>query len=74
MTIIKTYVKLRRKIRHCNRLIKNNKNEAKAYHDAATYHQAMKENICEKYGFNEADLAHDAETAMKFLEEEKVEN
>lgn len=41
MTIIKTYARLNRKIRHLNKTIKINKNLAKAYHDEATYHQAV---------------------------------
>ena len=50
MTIIKTYSRLSRNIRHLTRIIKNAKNEAKAYRDEATYHQAMLDDVKEKYG------------------------
>ncbi len=52
MTIIKTYSRLSRNIRHLTRIIKNAKNEAKAYRDEATYHQAVLDDVKEKYGLS----------------------
>ena len=37
--------KLNRKIRHLNKIIKNARNEARAYRDEATYHQAVVDHI-----------------------------
>jgi len=49
MTIIKTYAKLNRKIRHLNRIIKVSNNEAKVFHAEAEYHQAVIDNIYAKF-------------------------
>ncbi len=48
MTICRP-VKLNRKIRHLNRIIKNATNEAKACRDAATYYQEEVEQIKERF-------------------------
>ena len=49
MTIIKPYAKLNRKIRHLRKMEKIYRNEAKAYRDEAAYHQAVIDNIAEKF-------------------------
>lgn len=45
MTIIHTYAKLNRKIRHLNKIIKIQKNLAKAYREETEYHQAVIDNL-----------------------------
>lgn len=45
MTIIRTYSKLNKKIRHCNKDLKHFRRAKKAYLDEATYHQAVIDNV-----------------------------
>ena len=44
------FTKLNHRIRHLNTMIKIARNEAKAYRDEATYHQAVIDNIETRFG------------------------
>ena len=51
--MIKTYAKIRRKIRHLRRMMKIYRNEARYYRDAATYHQAVCDDVVERFQLTE---------------------
>jgi hypothetical protein len=53
MTIVKTHAKLYRSIRTLHRMIKNAKNEARAYRAEATYHQAVIDDIKTRFHLTE---------------------
>jgi hypothetical protein len=52
MTIVMTYAQLNRKIRSLNKQIKLLRNEKKYWLDAAAYHQAVIDDIMQKYNLD----------------------
>ncbi len=56
--MIKTYARIRRKIRHSKHMTKIYRNEARYYRDAATYHRAVYDDIVERFHLTEAKDIH----------------